>query len=130
MAEIKPYSPDNPAHTRSRKHQAERDALREKDAFGWVMSDPRGRLAMGAIIIGAGVYDNPYGGNSTEFNCGRQYEGQKLVNLLEAEFPVEMLKLETERLRGKIEAKLKDEAARAAPAQQSNGQLESENDNG
>lgn len=120
MAEpIRPYNAENPAHVRSRKRQAEREAVQVRDAFGWVMSDKRGRLVMEQIIVGAGFYDNPFtGDNRTDFNCGRQHQAQKLVDFLEQEFPSEFLSMEAERLASKIQAKIRDEAARTEPAEQ------------
>jgi len=115
----KPYSPANEAHVKSRKRQAERDALIVRDAFAWVMSDRRGRLVIGQIIVGAGFFANPFSvnGSQTDFNCGRQAQGQKLVDFLEDEFPREFLVLESERLAAKIEAKQQDEAARTETTQ-------------
>lgn len=114
MAEpTKPYNVDNPAHVRSRKKQAERDTMRELEAYRYVLSDPRGRMVINSIIIGAGFYESAWAGSSrTDYNCGRQSIAHGLIDLLEEQFPKELLLMEQEHLQSKIEAKVKDEANR------------------
>lgn len=114
MAEPQPYSPDNPAHVRSRKRQSEQDRLREEAAFRWLMADDRGRLVMAAIIDGAELGANPFAGQAlhTSYNCGRQAEAQKLVAMLKELCPQEYLQMEAERLRAALDKQKRDEANR------------------
>jgi hypothetical protein len=126
MAEqTKPYSPDNPAHVRSRKRQAEHEAELEKEAIRWVLSDARGRLVLSAIIGEAGFYQNPFRPESSEataYECGRLSVATGLRNTLEEKFPEALLAMETERLKAKIDAKVKDEAARTQARQEQTDQ--------
>lgn len=125
---VDPYSPARPEHVRSRKRQVERERKAVIDAFGWVMDDARGRLVVRDIIVGAGFYEQSFGGDpySTAYRCGRQSAAQMLVDFLEKEYPREFLLLETERLQAKIETQISDAAARVQATNQSADQPASE----
>lgn len=121
MAEstTKPYSPANPAHVRSRKRAVERERLAVVEAYRWVMSDPRGRLAFRDIIVDGGYYDSPFRADPqrTSYECGRQDGARSLIRFVEDNFPREFLLMENERLAAKIDAKITDEAARTEGSQ-------------
>lgn len=120
MAEQEPYSPDNPLHVAARKRREEREQREERDALLWVMSDRRGRLAIRKIIYASELQNSPFSSyrSQTDFNCGRQAEARKLIAVLEEHCPEQYLLLEQERLQGKIDAKIKDEAARTKSREQ------------
>lgn len=115
MAETtKPYSPDNPAHVRSRKRRAELDEKSEIEAFRWVMSDARGRQAIHSILVAGGFYSDVFGRDNahTNYLAGKQAGVHRLYDFIEEQFPKELLLLETERIQKKIDAQVADQAVR------------------
>lgn len=121
-----PYSPDNPLHVKSRKRRAKLDAMREQEAFRWVMGDPRGRLVISAMLDGADIGKSPFSRDALRmsYDCGRQAEAQKLIDKIKDLCPRDFLKMETERLLEAEEIGNKDLAGRTTsePDETGNGE--------
>jgi hypothetical protein len=107
------YNSANVAHTKNRKRAEDRAKERDAEARSWVMGDPRGRHFFWMIIEEAGIFKNPFTGNSvTDFNCGRGDVGRKLLKLMETDFPDEIVVMWGEHLKIEQAERKLDEAAR------------------
>ncbi|MSR15341.1 MAG: hypothetical protein EXR86_12415 [Gammaproteobacteria bacterium] len=118
-----PYSPDNPKHVKSRAKREAIDALLDETAVNWIMSDPRGRRALRAVIAVGEPSSNAFNvlATRTAFNLGRQYSSQELTENLKRICPTEYLEMVKEHLLERLEAGTKDEAVRTVTKLEDDG---------